>query len=72
MDMKTFNRGNLTTAVLLALTIGMSQPVFASDTVYEDAATKSADWRCFCQRYLVICTGRRYGKDYYSDGDRQI
>ncbi len=41
--MKTFNRGNLTTAVLLALTIGMSQPVFASDTVYENAATKSAD-----------------------------
>lgn len=41
--MKTFNRGNLTTAVFLALTIGMSQPVFASDTVYEDAATKSAD-----------------------------
>ena len=43
MDMKTFNRGNLTTAVLLALTIGMSQTVFASDTVYENAATKSAD-----------------------------
>lgn len=41
--MKKFNRENLTTAVLLALTVGMSQPVFAADTVYENTTTKSAD-----------------------------
>lgn len=41
--MKTFNRGNLTTAVLLALTIGMSQPVFASTPIHEKSGTTEVD-----------------------------
>ncbi|MDD6383067.1 MAG: hypothetical protein PUG02_06905, partial [Selenomonadaceae bacterium] len=41
--MKMFARGNLTTAVLLALTVGMSQPVFASEPIQEENGTKEVD-----------------------------
>lgn len=41
--MKTFNRGNLTTVVLLALTIGMSQTVFASTPIHEKSGTTEVD-----------------------------
>ena len=41
--MKMFTRGNLTTAVLLALTVGMSQPVFASKPIQAVNVTKEVD-----------------------------
>lgn len=41
--MKMFTRGNLTTAVLLALTVGMSQPVFASKPIYVPNGTEEVD-----------------------------
>ena len=41
--MKMFIRGNLTTAVLLALTVGMSQPVFASEPIHVTDGTEEVD-----------------------------
>ena len=41
--MKMFARGNLTTAVLLALTVGMSQPVFASEPIHVTDGTEEVD-----------------------------